>query len=52
MNENFKSGFVTFVGRTNVGKSTLLNNLMQEKIAITANKPQLSNRHNRHTRNS
>lgn len=40
MNENFKSGFVTFVGRTNVGKSTLLNNLMQEKIAITANKPQ------------
>lgn len=40
MNNNFKSGFVSFVGRTNVGKSTLLNCLMQEKIAITANKPQ------------
>ncbi len=40
MNENFKSGFVSFVGRTNVGKSTLLNSLMHEKIAIIANKPQ------------
>lgn len=40
MQENFKSGFVSFVGRTNVGKSTLLNSLMQEKIAIIANKPQ------------
>lgn len=40
MNENFKSGFVSFVGRTNVGKSTLLNSLSNEKIAITANKPQ------------
>lgn len=40
MGENFKSGFVSFIGRTNVGKSTLLNCLLKEKIAITANKPQ------------
>ncbi len=36
----FKSGFVSIIGRTNVGKSTLLNNLIKEDVVITANKPQ------------
>lgn len=38
--ENFKSGFVSIIGRTNVGKSTLINSLVGEKIAIMTNKPQ------------
>jgi len=36
----FKSGFVSVIGRTNVGKSTFINSLIGEKIAATANKPQ------------
>ena len=38
--ENFKSGFVSIVGRTNIGKSSILNDMVGQKVASVANKPQ------------
>ena len=40
MSEDFKSGFVSILGRTNVGKSTIINALVGEKVSAIANKPQ------------
>ena len=36
----FKSGFVTIIGEPNVGKSTFLNQVLKQKVAIVSNKPQ------------
>ncbi len=43
-NQSFKSGFVSLAGRPNVGKSTLINHIMQQKIAAASSRPQTTQR--------
>ena len=40
MDDGYRSGFVTLVGRPNAGKSTLLNKILGQKVSIVSNKPQ------------